>query len=118
MRNFIKIKPVDTAKGYLIRIMTYNVRVKFQLQILAQQLIKRDLFPYCVDKETLKWRSRKNKVVDEIISLNPDLACLQEVDFYEEHFKSQFEDLGYTCLYSKSVNKSHGKIKLTFQVVV
>lgn len=42
-------------------------------QILAQCLVRRDLFP---GSDCLKWSSRKN-LTDQIVEYSPDVACLQ-----------------------------------------
>ncbi|KAI8388307.1 Endonuclease/exonuclease/phosphatase [Radiomyces spectabilis] len=79
-------------------VMTYN--------ILAQALIKRELFPHSGD--LLKWKTRRKMVMDEITMYKPDILCLQEVDMYEEFYESQFSKLGYKTLFYKHSTKKHG----------
>jgi len=51
-----------------LRIMSYNM--------LAQQLIKRNLFSFCSNR-SLKWNYRSEKLVEQIVSYNADIVCLQ-----------------------------------------
>jgi len=77
----------------IFTLMTYN--------ILAQCLIKRDLFPYCT-KAVLKLKTRVSKIIREIlVTHQPDIACLQEVDNYKEIYEPQFKKFGYDSVYHK-----------------
>ncbi|KAJ3089349.1 hypothetical protein HK102_006598 [Quaeritorhiza haematococci] len=81
--------------------MTYNV--------LAQCLIKRELFPYTA-KNDLRSKPRLAKVVAEITKTRqPDIACLQEVDFFDDVYAPQFRSAGYDWVYmKKNPNKTIG----------
>jgi RNA exonuclease NGL2 len=49
--------------------------------ILAQQLIRRDLFP---GADSLRW-SQRSKMLNQLLFYSPTLAALQEVDRLEDH---------------------------------
>ena len=47
-------------------------------------------------------------IIKEITkTFQPDVAVLQEVDMFEEHYRTAFEDAGYECLYELG-EKAHG----------
>ncbi|GJJ73452.1 RNA exonuclease NGL2 [Entomortierella parvispora] len=79
--------------------MTYN--------LLAQALVRRDMFPHSSQK-ALKWKFRKQNILQEFLSYGPDLACLQEVDFWEEVYLPSLIKAGYDTAYYKNANKKHG----------
>ena len=89
-----------------IRIVTYN--------ILADQNASRDLdneermYAHCKNEHIIKWR-RHPLIVHELLSYNPDVISLQEVDtdVYNELLKPVFEAFGYEGYYSqKGVEES------------
>lgn len=49
-------------------ILTYN--------LLAQNYIKREIYPYCA-RETLKWAYRRKRLLTELEAYSADLGCLQ-----------------------------------------
>lgn len=51
--------------------------------MLAQCLIKRSTFPY-VCPRAMKWPNRKEWLLQELLRLNADVLCLQEVCIYTE----------------------------------
>ncbi|XP_044734324.1 nocturnin isoform X2 [Chrysoperla carnea] len=58
-----------------------NVRV-LQWNILSQSLgVMHDNFVFCPD-EALEWKTRRYRIIEEIISYCPDVICLQEVDHF------------------------------------
>ncbi|PVU87882.1 hypothetical protein BB559_005849 [Furculomyces boomerangus] len=82
-------------------IMSYN--------LLSQTNIRRELFPYANSK-SLKWKYRKNNLIQEILHHSPDIACLQEVGIEHWHvnYKPEFERNGYNCYIYFSKFKNHG----------
>jgi len=89
-----------------IRIVTYN--------ILADQNASRDLdneermYAHCKNEHIIKWR-RHPLIVHELLSYNPDIISLQEVDtdVFNELLKPTFEAFGYEGYYSqKGVEES------------
>jgi RNA exonuclease NGL2 len=103
-------KPLDiTSQPFLLRswhrfaepnprfvtVMTWN--------ILAQTLIRRDLFPGAT---SLRW-SERSKMLHQLLHYSPTLACLQEVDRFEDHAKVLRP--AYNLLYEKGYeSKKHG----------
>jgi len=83
-----------------IRIVTYN--------ILADQNASRDLdneermYAHCKNDHIIKWR-RHPLIVHELLSYNPDVISLQEVDtdVFNELLKPVFEAFGYEGYYSQ-----------------
>lgn len=58
-----------------------NIRV-MQWNVLSQALgVKNDNFVACPD-EALLWRTRRWRMLEEILSYKPDILCLQEVDHF------------------------------------
>ncbi|KAI8049283.1 Endonuclease/exonuclease/phosphatase [Syncephalis plumigaleata] len=81
-----------------ITIMSYN--------ILAQCLVRREMFPYC-DKKSLKGSFRRENITHELRHYQPDIACLQEVDEYELYYRDVFRRAGYDSIYEGG-RKRHG----------
>ncbi|KAF9179739.1 hypothetical protein BGZ51_006569 [Haplosporangium sp. Z 767] len=79
--------------------MTYN--------LLAQALVRRDMFPHASQK-ALRWKFRRQNLLQEFLAFSPDLACLQEVDFWEEFYLPALTKAGYETIYYKNKNKKHG----------
>ncbi|KAF9967195.1 hypothetical protein BGZ70_010474 [Mortierella alpina] len=79
--------------------MTYN--------LLAQALVRRDMFPHASQK-ALRWKFRKQNLLQEFLAYAPDLACLQEVDFWEEVYLPALTKAGYETSYYKNEKKKHG----------
>ena len=66
------------------------------------------MFPYCLEKDVLKWKIRREKILNEIKLIDPDIACLQEVDFFKDFYENKFLSLGYDSIYTNEESKSHG----------
>ncbi len=47
----------------------------------------------------LAWNTRKERIIEQILSLDPDIICLEEVDHFEDFFEPLFIDLGYKGLF-------------------
>jgi RNA exonuclease NGL2 len=79
--RFLKDGLVEPSKASnLVNILSFN--------ILAQTLIRRDVFPTS-SKSALKWGTRRNNLFQEIQIYGADILCLQECDFYDEFWKPQ-----------------------------
>ncbi|KAG1469217.1 hypothetical protein G6F56_003383 [Rhizopus delemar] len=74
--------------------------------ILAQTLIKRELFPDSGDM--LKWKTRKNMIIKEIEMYKADIMSLQEVDNFDTFFQEALSNLGYETVYLHHPTKKHG----------
>uniref|UniRef100_A0A6B2LF77 Endonuclease/exonuclease/phosphatase domain-containing protein n=1 Tax=Arcella intermedia TaxID=1963864 RepID=A0A6B2LF77_9EUKA len=57
-----------------------------------------DAFPFA-KPEVLKWDYRKNKIIQVVLEVNPDVFALEECDHYEDWFKGQFKAKGYKSTY-------------------
>ncbi|KAM4555148.1 nocturnin isoform 1-T1 [Odontesthes bonariensis] len=86
------VRPVSTApcshdNGPLVRVLQWN--------ILAQALGEgKDGFIRC-PPEALNWHERKYLILEEILTYQPDILCLQEVDHYYDTFQPIMASLGY-----------------------
>ena len=94
---------------YKLRLMSYN--------ILAQEYVAAypELYTSC-DREALGWGVRFRGIKREVVMYEPDIVCMQEVQFYLEadssnHFQSDlqpfFSSLGYSHEY-KLKNRGQG----------
>ncbi|KAF9349751.1 hypothetical protein BGX26_011993 [Mortierella sp. AD094] len=79
--------------------MTYN--------LLAQTLVRRDMFPYASQK-ALRWKFRRQNLLQEFLAFGPDLACLQEVDFWDDFYYPNLTKAGYETAFYKNKKKKHG----------
>lgn len=99
-RPLLEVSKPDPEKGPIIRIMSYN--------ILAQTLIRRELFP--TNGKILKWSIRSQVLLAEIKHYNADILCLQELDRlqFKTFWITEFEKLGYTTKFYRFNTKNHG----------
>ncbi|KAJ1547204.1 RNA exonuclease ngl2 [Nowakowskiella sp. JEL0078] len=100
-RSFLELKIPD--KGFRFTVLSYN--------ILAQCLVRRTLYPHS-SKEALKGKIRIPRVLNEILTLEPDIACLQELDCFESDFVEKISAAGYDYVYHKKnpekIDTGHG----------
>lgn len=96
-RPFVEI---DSSPGFHVKIMTYN--------FLAQALIRRELFP--TSGSALKWYKRSKTLLREVTHYDPDILCVQELDYdlYTTFWEPEFSLLGYFSEYHRYPNKKHG----------
>ncbi|KAG9000908.1 hypothetical protein FRB94_001549 [Tulasnella sp. JGI-2019a] len=94
-REWVSLKQ-PTAVTLRIKIMTWNM--------LAQTLVRRELFP---NSDCLKSGQREHMLTREVLTYDPDIACLQEVDRLEKHLPV-FEAAGYAHEYASGPRKRHG----------
>ncbi|KAJ8391011.1 hypothetical protein AAFF_G00097890 [Aldrovandia affinis] len=82
------VSPEDrTPLSQPIRVMQWN--------ILAQALGEgKDGFVRC-PLDALNWAERKYLILEEILTYQPDVLCLQEVDHYFDTFQPVLGSLGY-----------------------
>ncbi|KAI7896250.1 Endonuclease/exonuclease/phosphatase [Mucor mucedo] len=88
---------LSTIEGN-VRVMTFN--------LLAQSLIKRELFPD--SGEILKWKLRRKMIVDEIKLYHPDIISIQELDNFDSYYKGVLASIGYAVEYYYHPVKRHG----------
>ncbi|KJE89158.1 hypothetical protein CAOG_00687 [Capsaspora owczarzaki ATCC 30864] len=75
--------------------MPRRVRI-LQFNTLADGLS--DAFPL-VEKRLLSWPHRSALLLQEILAHDPDIACLQEVDHFDDFFESELAQHGYTGIF-------------------
>ncbi|KAF7663151.1 hypothetical protein LDENG_00216860 [Lucifuga dentata] len=86
-RKFVHPRDGDSATSSPIRVMQWN--------ILAQALGEGvDNFVQC-PLEALSWSQRKYLILEEILTYQPHILCLQEVDHYYDTFQPILAGLGY-----------------------
>ncbi|CEG77885.1 hypothetical protein RMATCC62417_12566 [Rhizopus microsporus] len=95
-RDFKRVN--DQGHRHPIRVMSFN--------ILAQTLIKRELFPDSGD--VLKWKTRKQMILEEIEFYDADIMSLQEVDNVDTFYKEALSKLGYELTFYHYPTKHHG----------
>lgn len=64
------------------------------MNVLADRLAPPSAFPH-TDPAVLTWAHRKDLLLQQITSLDPDVVCLEEVDHYEDHFRPAMASHGY-----------------------
>lgn len=87
----------------LISITSYNILADYYVQMLEGK----EKYLVSTDSEYIKIENRSKIVVETIKKIDSDIVFLQEVDKFEEHYKKQFEQLGYNFLFCKK-NKEAG----------
>lgn len=92
---------VDAGKGapessVSIKIVSYN--------ILAQAYVKSANFPYAPSK-SLRWKTRSVAIAKELVGLDADFLCLQELDEFEVFYRPLLAQKGYEAVYMKRPGK-------------
>ncbi|XP_077983844.1 nocturnin-like [Glandiceps talaboti] len=77
----------DKCEGPKIRVMQWNV--------LADALCQgKDNF-IKAPPDSLLWENRKFRSLEEILTYDPDIICLQEVDHYHDFYNPMLQSIGY-----------------------
>ncbi|KAF9460805.1 Endonuclease/exonuclease/phosphatase [Collybia nuda] len=96
-RVWLPVHPPSRVQGcQIIKICTWN--------LLAQCLIRRDLFP---TSDCLKAAQREHMLYYELLEVDADIICLQEVDRLEKLLPI-LEKAGYAHHYAAGPGKKHG----------
>ncbi|WOL09505.1 carbon catabolite repressor protein [Canna indica] len=82
----------NASNGFKFRLISYN--------ILAQVYVKSSYFPHS-PSSCLKWKARSECILLDLKNLDADFFCIQELDEYNNFYKSKMESLGYLSLYMK-----------------
>ncbi|XP_073950296.1 protein angel-like isoform X3 [Choristoneura fumiferana] len=94
---------------FKFRVLSYNV--------LAQYLL--ECHPYLYTEcspRNLKWKVRAARLYDEILELDPDILCLQEVQVsHLNSFYSKFENLGYFGIFKRKTGHRHDGCAIYFK---
>ncbi|KAM0793483.1 hypothetical protein ACM66B_000924 [Microbotryomycetes sp. NB124-2] len=86
----------SSKQGTTVSILTWNM--------LAQALVRRDLFP---GSDFLKVKDRVPQLMKEVLYYSPDIACLQEVDRLRDHLPALGQTHDHTSFIGYP-NKAHG----------
>ncbi|KAH8583190.1 endonuclease exonuclease phosphatase family [Cryptosporidium sp. chipmunk genotype I] len=84
-----------------------NSRFKvFSWNILAEIYASQEAFPHC-DAYMLSWSYRKTRIIVEILSHQPDIVCLQEVqtEHFDDFFKPVLQQYGYEGVYKQKTTE-------------
>ncbi|KAJ1610247.1 hypothetical protein OJ253_1260 [Cryptosporidium canis] len=78
----------------------------FSWNILAEIYASQEAFPHC-DAYMLSWSYRKNRIIIEILSHQPDIVCLQEVqtEHFDDFFKPVLQQYGYEGVYKQKTTE-------------
>lgn len=100
-RPILQLQPLDNDR-FSLKIMSYN--------ILAQCLIRRDLYP--TNGKILKWSLRSRILLEELRWYDPDILCLQECDKiqYLHFWQEELQKLGYDSKFYRYNTKNHGLV--------
>lgn len=78
--KYMKLNSISKACSEFVS-SPYSIRV-FQWNILSQSLgLYNDNF-VCCPEDALDWKTRRYRIVEEIVEYCPDVICLQEVDHF------------------------------------
>ncbi|EEA08005.1 endonuclease/exonuclease/phosphatase family protein [Cryptosporidium muris RN66] len=74
--------------------------------ILAEIYASQEAFPHC-DAYMLSWTYRKTRIIVEILSHQPDIVCLQEVqtEHFDDFFKPILQQYGYEGMYKQKTTE-------------
>ncbi|KAF7459361.1 putative carbon catabolite repressor protein 4 [Cryptosporidium felis] len=78
----------------------------FSWNILAEIYASQEAFPHC-DAYMLSWSYRKTRIIIEILSHQPDIVCLQEVqtEHFDDFFKPVLQQYGYEGVYKQKTTE-------------
>jgi hypothetical protein len=82
-----------------IRVMTYNV--------LADCYALPQWFPACPER-LIRFTFRSRRIIDEIRHYQPDVACLQEVDHWDDFYRDALHSLGYDSKFASRPGRLDG----------
>jgi len=74
-------------KQNVIRVLQFNILA----DALGTEAGSFDKVPV----ECLKWAFRKYRILEQILLVNPDVICLEEVDHFGDYFQPIFDSLGF-----------------------
>lgn len=93
--------PNFTAKPFKdgsFKVLSYN--------ILADLYTMKDAHSHC-PKWALTWEYRRRNLLNEMLSYDADILCLQEVqsDHFNNFFEPEFAKLGYSAIYKRKTKE-------------
>ncbi|KAI0936526.1 hypothetical protein AcV5_004639 [Taiwanofungus camphoratus] len=95
-REWITLQDVPST-GQRLRVMSWN--------LLAQSLVRRELFP--TSDGCLKAKEREHMLYREILSHDADICCMQGLDRLDK-LLPVLEKAGYSWTYASGPRKKHG----------
>ncbi|KAI5959222.1 NGL2 [Candida theae] len=100
-RPILQVQAPEEGK-FTFKLMSYN--------ILAQCLIRRDLYP--TNGKILKWSVRSKILLEELHWYDPDVLCLQECDKvqYLHFWQEGLQKVGYDSKFYRFNIKNHGLV--------
>ncbi|KAG9004445.1 hypothetical protein FRB90_010881 [Tulasnella sp. 427] len=96
VREWVPLQPPSASNSPTLKLMTWNM--------LAQTLIRPKIFPY---NDCLRIHQRGALLPREVLTYNPDIACLQEVDRLDELLPFLWS-AGYSYTYASGPQKPQG----------
>jgi len=106
-RRWLPLKSNDATSSTIAStsLPTNGIPLTFvSYNLLAQCLVRRDMFPYC-SKQTLKLSFRVNNLVNELLQMKADVMALQEVDrdLFETQYRPRMALAGYNAVWGSRV---------------
>nr|XP_026497238.1 protein angel homolog 2 isoform X1 [Vanessa tameamea]XP_026497246.1 protein angel homolog 2 isoform X1 [Vanessa tameamea] len=99
----------EQSNGFRFKVMSYNVLAQYLLECHPY------LYKECSSRN-LKWRVRSARIYDEILSLSPDILCLQEVQVsHLNSFYVKLEQMGYFGIYKQKTGHRHDGCAIYFK---
>ena len=103
-RNLVPIQKNDAAEPGTFTVMSYNV--------LADVYCTTEMYGYA-PPWALSWYFRRQNILKELVQMDADVLCLQEVqsDHFEDFFQGELAKYGYSSVYKKKTAQifSEGK---------
>ena len=103
-RNLVPIQKNDAVEPGTFTVMSYNV--------LADVYCTTEMYGYA-PPWALNWYFRRQNILKELIQMDADILCLQEVqsDHFEDFFQGELAKHGYSSVYKKKTAQifSEGK---------
>ncbi|KAG9011862.1 hypothetical protein FRB90_006960 [Tulasnella sp. 427] len=96
VREWVPLQPPSASDSPTLKLMTWNV--------LAQITIRPWYLPH---NDCLKITERGALLPREVLTYNPDIACLQEVDRLRK-LRAKFRSAGYSHTFASGPRKLHG----------
>ncbi|XP_070553916.1 nocturnin-like [Ptychodera flava] len=95
-RNVRRVKHIgnpsaSVAKGPNIRVLQWNV--------LADALCQNKDNFIKAHPDGLLWENRKSRSLEEILTYDPDIICLEEVDHYHDFYNPMLQSVGYQGIF-------------------
>lgn len=103
--DFTRVKRTNNAFKDYVRVISYNILADLYVSCSRGSIDQRMVYPH-TDYEYLKRSRRMPMILAEILSYQPDIICLQEVDCsaYETYLEPAMHAKGYDGFYSNKAS--------------